>query len=75
MNPLLRRLEITAEAQRYSPEARGIWAANTAMRAAELALARQAEVAYTRTIRDYHAAQAGKAGASATARSTLAILL
>jgi hypothetical protein len=37
------------------------------MRTAELELARQAEVAYTRTVRDYHAAQANKAGASATA--------
>jgi transposase len=57
----LRRLEITAGAPKFSPEARGIWAANDAMRTAELELARQAEVAHDRTVRDYHAAQAGKA--------------
>ena len=62
----LRRLEITAGAPKFSPEARGIWAANDAMRQAELELARQAEIAYARTVRDYHAAQTGKAGASVT---------
>jgi transposase len=62
----LRRLEITAGAPKFSPEARGIWAANDAMRQAELELARQAEIAYARTVRDYHAAQANKAGASVT---------
>jgi hypothetical protein len=65
----LRRLEITAGAPKFSPEASGIWAANDAMRQAELELARQAEIAYARTVRDYHATQAGKTGkvgASAT---------
>jgi transposase len=65
----LRRLEIAAGAPKFSPKASGIWAANNAMREAELELARQAEVAYARTVRDYHAAQAGKTakvGASVT---------
>ena len=41
------------------------------MRTAELELARQAEIAYARTVRDYHAAQAGKTakvGAGVTPR-------
>jgi transposase len=59
----LRRLEITAGAPRYTPEAAGTWHANEAVRQAERELARQAEVAYARTVRDWHAA---KAGASAT---------
>jgi transposase len=63
----LRRLEITAGAKRFTPQSRGTWAANDAMREAELALARQAEAAYERTVRDYHAAQANKKeGASVT---------
>jgi transposase len=62
----LRRLEITAGAKRYSPEAAGIWHANETVRQAERELARQAEVAYARTVRDWHAAQANKVGASVT---------
>jgi transposase len=62
----LRRLEITAGAKRYAPEAAGIWHANETVREAERELARQAEVAYARTVRDWHAAQAAKAGASVT---------
>ncbi|HME02138.1 MAG TPA: IS110 family transposase [Solirubrobacteraceae bacterium] len=62
----LRRLEITAGAKRYAPEAAGIWHANETVRQAERELARQAEVAYARTVRDWHAAQAAKVGASAT---------
>ncbi len=62
----LRRLEITAGAPKFSPEARGVWAANNAMREAELELARQAEIAYQQTVRDYHATQAGKVGAGVT---------
>jgi transposase len=62
----LRRLQITAGAKRYAPEAAGIWSANTAVREAERELARQAEVAYARTVRDWHAAQAEKVGASVT---------
>jgi transposase len=62
----LRLLELTAGAQRYTPEGAGIWHANEAVRQAERELAAQAEVAYARTVRDYHAVQANKAGASAT---------
>ena len=62
----LRRLEITAGAPRYSAKATGIWSANDAVRQAERELARQAEAAYARTVRDWHAAQAAKVGASAT---------
>ena len=62
----LRRLEITAGAKRYTPKAAGIWSANDAVRQAERELARQAEVAYARTVRDWHAAQAEKVGASVT---------
>jgi len=49
----LRRLEITADAERYTPQASGIYAANTAVREAERELARQAEVAYARTVGDW----------------------
>jgi transposase len=62
----LRRLQIAAGAKRYTPEAAGIYSANTAVRDAERELARQAEVAYARTVRDWHAAQAAKVGASVT---------
>jgi Transposase and inactivated derivatives len=62
----LRQLEITAGAPRYAPKAAGIYSANTAVREAERELARQAEVAYARTVRDWHAAQANNVGASAT---------
>jgi transposase len=62
----LRRLEITAGAQRRADTAAGIWAANGAIRAAERELARQAELAYARTVRDWHATQSKKPGASAT---------
>jgi hypothetical protein len=62
----LRRLEITAAAPKFSPDARAVWAANDAMRQAQLELAHQAEIAYARTVRDYHATQAGKVGASVT---------
>ena len=61
-NRKLRRLAITAGAPRYSREARGIYAANTAVRDAERALAHQAELAYKNTVRDWHAAQAKKGG-------------
>jgi transposase len=61
----LRRLQITAGAPRYSANAAGVWSANAAVRQAERELAHQAEVAYARTVRDWHATQA-KVGASAT---------
>jgi hypothetical protein len=62
----LRRLEITAGARRFTQTASGISSANDAVRAAEQQLAHQAELAYARTVRDWHAAQASKAGASVT---------
>jgi len=62
----LRLLELAAGAQRYAPEGAGIWHANQAVRQAERELAAQAEVAYARTVRDYHATQATKTGAGAT---------
>jgi len=62
----LRRLEIAAGAERYTAKAAGIWSANDAVREAERELARQAEVAYARTVRDWHAVQAAKVGASVT---------
>ena len=60
----LRRLEITAGAPKGAGGA-GIWSTNKAMREAERALARQAEVAYERTVADWHA-QRRKKGADAT---------
>jgi transposase len=60
----LRRLELTAGHQRYAPEATGIWHANDAVRQAERELAQQAELAYARSVRDWHAAQAKGAGAT-----------
>ena len=62
----LRRLELMAGARSQKGIKSGIWAANDAMRQAERDLARQAENAYQRTVRDWHAAQASKVGASAT---------
>ena len=61
----MRLLELTAGAKRYAPEGDGIWSANQAVRRAERELAHQAEAAYQRTVRDYHATQATK-GAGAT---------
>ena len=60
----LRRLELQAGAERgkLTP---GIWAANKAIRTAERELARQAELAYQRTVADWKAATAAT-GASAT---------
>jgi transposase len=62
----LRRLELSAGHQRYTPQAAGIWHANEAVRQAERELAQQAELAYQRSVRDWHAAQANKTGAGAT---------
>jgi hypothetical protein len=62
----LRQLEITAGAERYTPAATGIYAANSAVREAERELARQAETAYARTVRDWQATHANRVGASAT---------
>jgi transposase len=62
----LRRLQITAGAPRHTANATGVWSANAAVRQAERELVRQAEVAYARTVRDWHTTQANKAGASVT---------
>jgi transposase len=62
----LRRLELTAGHQRHTPAAAGIWHANEAVRQAERELARQAELAHARTVRDWRTTQQNKTGASAT---------
>ncbi len=62
----LRRLELTAGAPSQKGAKTGLWAANAAIRDAERELASQAEVAYQRTVRDWHAVQAAKTGASVT---------
>ena len=63
----LRRLELTAGAQKYSKTAAGIWTVNEKMREAERELARQAEASYVRMVQDWHAsAPNNKVGASVT---------
>jgi transposase len=57
----LRRLELQAGAERGNVKA-GIWSTNDAMRRAERDLARQAELAYQRTVADWGSTR----GASAT---------
>jgi transposase len=57
----LRRLELAAGATKGKVKP-GIWAANTAMRQAERELARQAELAYQRTVADWQSTN----GAGAT---------
>jgi transposase len=59
----LRRLELQAGAPRGKVKP-GIWSTNQALRTAERELAHQAEVAYRRTVADWHAA--AKTGADAT---------
>jgi transposase len=61
----IRRLELRAGAER-GKVAPGLWAANKAMRQAERQLARQAELAYKRTVADWQANNKGKKGAGAT---------
>ena len=62
----LRRLEITG-GPKYADTARGVWSSNLAIRQAERELGAQAEVSYTRLVKDQQAAApARKAGASAT---------
>jgi hypothetical protein len=61
----LRRLEIAAGAPKYQGRS-NIWSTNKAIREAERRLAEQAEHAYRNTVRDWHATQTNKAGASAT---------
>jgi hypothetical protein len=60
----LRRLELLAGHPKGEVEP-GLWATNAAMRAAERELARQAEVAYKRTVADWQRGQKKK-GAGAT---------
>jgi transposase len=63
----LRRLELTAGAQKYSKAATGIWTVNEKLREAERELARQAEASYVRMVQDWHAtAPNKKVGASVT---------
>ena len=62
----LRRLELGDGAPSRKGTKSGLWAANSAMRQAERGLALQAEAAYKRTVRDWHAAQAKRKGAGAT---------
>jgi transposase len=62
----LRRLELTAGAGSRRGTRSGLWAANSAMRRAERELARQAEVAYRRTVADWQRTQARRKGAGAT---------
>jgi transposase len=62
----LRLLEVTAGSPTRRGKPSGVWATRERMREAERVLAQQAEHAYQRTVRDWHAAQAGKVGASAT---------
>jgi transposase len=57
----LRRLELTAGAPRYQG-GRNVWSTNKAMRHAERELARQAELAYRRTVADWESTK----GAGAT---------
>jgi transposase len=61
----LRRLELTAGAPKGAGGT-GVWATNDALRRAERELARQAEAAYVRTVRDWQSATTLKTGASAT---------
>jgi transposase len=61
----LRRLELAAGAERGKVKP-GTWAVNKAMREAERELARQAEVAYKRTVADWQRTQMQRKGAGAT---------
>ena len=61
----LRRLELKAGAPKGKVEP-GIWSTNVAMRRAEQELARQGEQAYKRTVADWQATAARRAGADAT---------
>ena len=64
----LRRLELTAGAERYSRQAAGVWSTNQAMRDAERKLALAAEASYVRMVRDWQATapRRGRVGASVT---------
>jgi len=63
----LRRAELLAGAPRGKRHVeRGLWSTNAAMRKAERELARQAEVAYERTVADWEAQQSKRKGPGAT---------
>jgi transposase len=63
----LRRLEVRAGAASLKGTPTGVFATRQRMRAAERELAAQAEAAYRRSVRDWHATQAKrKKGAGAT---------
>jgi transposase len=62
----LRRLELAAGAPSKRGTKSGPIAANAAMRKAERELAEQAEAAYRRSVRDWHATRAKRKGAGAT---------
>jgi hypothetical protein len=62
----LRLLEIRAGAKTLKGTPTGTWATRQKMRTAERELAAQAEAAYRRSVRDWHATQAQKKGAGAT---------
>jgi hypothetical protein len=52
----LRRLELTAGAPKRTTTAAGTWSTNQAIREAERRLAEQAELSYTRLVKDQQAA-------------------
>jgi transposase len=62
----LRLLEIRAGAKALKGAPTGTFATRQRMRAAERELAQQAEAAYRRSVRDWHATQARRKGAGAT---------
>ena len=62
----LRLLELRAGAKALKGAPTGTFATRQRMRAAERELARQAEAAYRRSVRDWHATQAKRKGAGAT---------
>jgi transposase len=64
----LRVLEVTAGAPTRRGKPSGVWATRERMRQAERNLAHQAELAYAQTVRDWHAAQAGKTAAKEPAK-------
>ncbi len=61
----LRRLELTAGAPKRQVKP-GTWSTNQALRTAEKELARQAELAYKRTVADWQATATTRTGADAT---------
>ncbi len=62
----LRLLQIRAGAKTLKGTPTGTWATRQKMRTAEKGLAAQAEAAYRRSVRDWHATQAKRRGAGAT---------